>query len=91
MWRALVLHAAEQLQLAPPTRLPDCFRRAGLLPPAPSARAGRQQVDEFPYRLYGLYVVLTARYAHTHSREPWHGEALFPRRPPLGGRGGYLW
>ena len=35
--------------------------------------------------------VLAARYAHTRSGELGQGEALFPRRPVLGGSKGYLW
>ena len=57
-----------------------------------SAGAGCRQVDEFLYRLYGMYLaVLAARYVHTHSGEQGQGEALFPRRPAPGGKGGYLW
>ena len=91
-WRAWVLQAAERLQLGPPTGWPACLRRAGLLPLALSAGADRWQVDEFLYRLYGMYLaVLAARYAHTRSGEQGQGEALFPRRPAPGGRGGYPW
>ena len=83
---------AERLQLGPPTGWPACLRRAGLLPLALSAGADRRQVDEFLYRLYGMYLpVLAARYAHTRSGEQGQGEALFPRRPAPGGKGGYPW
>ena len=47
---------------------------------------------EFLYRLYGMYLaVIAARYAHTRLGEEGQGEALFPRRPAPGGRGGYPW
>ena len=49
-------------------------------------------MDEFLYRLYGIYLaVLAGRYAHTRSGEQGQGEALFPRRPPPGCKGGYPW
>ena len=73
-WRALVLQAAEQLQLGPPTRWPACLRRAGLLPLVPSVGADRRHVDEFLYRLYGMYLEVLTAHAHTPSRElgrPW--------------------
>ena len=61
-WHAWVLQAAEHLQLGPPTGSPACLWRAGLLPLALSAGADRWQVDEFLYRLYGMYLaVLAAR------------------------------
>ena len=91
-WRAWVLRAAERLQLGPPTSWPACLRRAGLLPLALSAGADRRQVDEVLYRLYGMYLaVLAVRYAHTRSGEQGQGEALFPRCPAPGGKGGYPW
>ena len=78
--------------VGPPTGWPACLRRAGLLALALSAGADRRQVDEFLYRLYGMYLaVLAARCAHTRSGEQGQGEALFPRRPAPGGKGGYPW
>ena len=79
-------------ELGPATHWPACLRRTGLRPLAPSAGGDLQHVDEFLYRLHGMYLaVLTARYARTRSGGLGQGEALFPRRPAPGGRGGYPW
>ena len=78
-WRALVLRAAEQLQLGPLTRWPVCLRRAGLL--ALSAGANQQQVDDFLYRLYGMYLAMLSPYL---LREAGAGRDPLPAVPGAG-------
>ena len=81
-WRAWVLQAAERLQLGPPTGWPACLRRAGLLPLALSAGADRRQVDEFLYRLYGMYLAVLAAGGARVGRGP------LPAAPGAGRQGG---
>ena len=52
----------------------------------------RGLLDEFLYRLYGMYLaVLTARMAASQRYQPGHGDSLFPDQPRPRPRNPYPW
>ena len=68
--------------LGPPDRWPSCLRKAGLFPLRLAQGVDRDLLDEFLYRLYGMYLaVLAARMAASQGDQPGHGNSLFPEQP----------
>ena len=54
----------------------------GPLPPPTGAGGGSGFLDEFLYRLYGMYLaVLAARMAVSHGNQAGHRDSLFPDQP----------
>ena len=69
-------------QLGPPDQWPACLRRAGLFPLRLTHGVERELVDEFLYRLYGMYLaVLAARMAASRGDQAVHVDSLFPDQP----------
>ena len=83
MWRPRLRDAAEAIpHLGPPDPWPSCLRKAGLFPLRLAQGVDRGLLDEFLYRLYGMYTaVLAARMAASHGDQPGHGDSLFPDQP----------
>ena len=71
---------------------PSCLRKAGLFPLRLAQGVDRGLLDEFLYRLYGMYLaVLAARMAASQGYQPGHGDALFPNQPRPRPRSPYPW
>ena len=78
--------------LGPPDRWPSCPRKAGLFPLRLAQGVDRDLLDEFLYRLYGMYLaVLAARMAASAGDQPGHGDSLFPEQPRPRPRDPYPW
>ena len=68
------------------------MRKAGLFPLRLAQGVDGDLLDEFPYRLYGMYLaVLVARTAAGAGDQPGHGDSLFPEQPRLRPRNPYRW
>ena len=92
-WRPWLMEALEGLpQLGPPPQWPPCLRRAGLMPLLLSRGMERALLDEFLYRLYGMYLaVLAARIAAGQGNPEGPGGALFPEAPRPRPRHSFPW
>ena len=78
--------------LGPPDRWPSCLRKAGLFPLRLAQGVDRDLLDEFLYRLYGMYLaVLAARMAASAGDQPGHGDSLFPEQLRPRPRDPYPW
>ena len=78
--------------LGPPDRWPSCLRKAGLFPLRLAQGVDRDLLDEFLYRLYGMYLaVLAARMAASQGDQPGHGDSLFPEQSRPRPRDPYPW
>ena len=100
-WRPWLSDAATAIpHLGPPDQWPSCLRKAGLFPLRLVQGVDRGLLDEFLYRLSGMYLaVLAARMAASHGDQPLPlpkpaaSAASQPlplgrfRRPPARGRG----
>ena len=65
--------------LGPPDWWPSCLRKAGLFPLRLAQGVDQDLLDEFLYRLYGMYLaVLATRMAASQGDQPGHGDSLFP-------------
>ena len=63
----------------------------GPLPP-PAQGVERELLDEFLYRLYGMYLaVLAARMAASRGDQAGHGDSLFPDQPRPRPRNPFPW
>ena len=63
----------------PPDQWPSCLRKAGLFLLRLAQGVDRDVLDEFLYRLYGMYLaVLAARMEASAGDPPGHGDFLFP-------------
>ena len=68
--------------LGPPDRWPSCLRKAGLFPLWLAQGVDRDLLDEFLYRLYGMYLAVRAAQMAASARDqPGHGDSLFPEQP----------
>ena len=92
-WRPWLSDAAGAIpNLGPPDQWPSCLRKAGLFPLRLAQGTDRGLLDEFLYRLYGMYLaVLAARMAASQGGQPGHGDSLFPDQPRLRPRNPYPW
>ena len=92
-WRPLLSDAAMAiLHLGPPDQWPSCLRKAGLFPLRLAHGVERGLLDDFLYRLCGMYLaVLAARMAASHGDQPGHGDSLFPDQPRPRPRNPYPW
>ena len=79
-WRPWLSDAATAIShLGPPDQWPSCLRKAGLFPLRLAQGVDRGLLDEFLYRLYGMYLaVLAACMAASQGDQPGHGDSLFP-------------
>ena len=78
--------------LGPPGWWPYCLRKTGLFPLRLAQGVDRDLLDEFLYRLYGMYLaVLAARMAAGQGDHPGHGDSLFPEQPCPRPRDPYPW
>ena len=78
--------------LGPPDQWPSCLRKAGLFPLRLAQGVDRDLLDEFLYRLYGMYLaVLAARMAASQGDQPGHGDSPFPDQPRPRPRNPYRW
>ena len=78
--------------LGPPDQWPSCLWKAGLFPLRLAQGVDRDLLDEFLYRLYGMYLaVLAARMAASQGHQPGHGDSLFPDQPRPRPRNPYPW
>ena len=69
-------------KLGPPDQWSACLRRAGLFLLRPAQGVERALLDEFLYRMYGMYpAVLAARMAAGRGDQAGHGDSLFPDQP----------
>ena len=76
----------------PPDQWPSCLRKAGLFPLGLAQGVDRDLLDEFLYRLYGMYLaVLAARMAASLGDQRGHGDSLFPEQPRPRPRDPYPW
>ena len=65
---------------------------AGLFPLRLAQGVDRDLLDEFLYRLYGMYLaILAARMAASAGDQPGHGDSLFPEQPRPRPRDPYPW
>ena len=82
-WSPSLRDAAAALpQLGPPDQWPACLRRAGLFPLPLAQGVEEGLLDEFLYRLYGMYLaVLAARMAAGRGDHTGLGDSLFPDQP----------
>ena len=92
-WRPWLSDAAEAIpHLGPLDQWPSCLRKAGLFPLRLTQEVDRGLLDEFLYRLYGMYLaVLAARMAASQGDQPGHGDSLFPDQPRPRPRNPYPW
>ena len=80
------------LNLGLPDRWPSCLRKAGLFPLRLAQGVDRDLLDEFLYRLYGMYLaVLAAPMAASQRDQPGHGYSLFTEQPRPRPRDPYPW
>ena len=88
-----LLDALEGLpQLGTPPQWPPCLRRAGLMPLHLSHGVERARMDEFLYRLYGMYLaVLAACMTAGQGNPEGPGGALFPEAPRPRPRQSFPW
>ena len=76
--------AASLPQLGPPHQWRACLRRVGLFPLRLSQGVERALLDDFLYRLYGMYLaVLAACMAAGHGDPAGHGDSLDPDQQRL--------
>ena len=82
-WRPWLSDAAAAIpQLGPPDQWPACLQRAGLSPLNLAQGVERELLDEFVYRLYGMYLaVLATRLAASRGDHAGHGDFLFAHQP----------
>ena len=79
-------------RLGPPDQWPSCLRKAGLFPLRLAHGVDRDLLDEFLYRLYGMYLaVLAARMVASQGDQPGPGNSLFPEQPRPRPRDPYPW
>ena len=68
--------------MGPPDQWPSCLRKAGLFPLRLAQGVDRDLLDEFLYRLYGMYwAVLATHMAASQGDQPGHRDSLFPEQP----------
>ena len=78
--------------LGPPDRWPSCLQKAGLFPLRLAQGVDRDLLDEFLYRLYGMYLaVLAARMAANAEDQLGHSDSLCPEQPRPRPRNPYPW
>ena len=92
-WRPWLSDTATAIpHLGPPDQWPSCLRKAGLFPLRLAQGVDRGLMDEFVYRLYGMYLaVLAGRIAASQGDQPGHGDSLFPDQPRPRPRNPYPW
>ena len=82
-WRPWLSDAAEAVpNPGPPDQWPSCLWKAGLFPLRVAQGVDPGLLDDFLYRLYGMYlVVLAARMAASQGDQLGHGDSFFPDQP----------
>ena len=78
--------------LGPPDQWPVCLRRTGLFPLRLARGVERGRLDEFMYRVYGMYpTVLAARMSAGRWDQAGHGDSPFPDPPRLRPHNPFPW
>ena len=92
-WRPWLLDVAATLpHLGLPDQWPACLQRTGLFPLWLAQGVDRGLLDEFLYRLYGMYLaVLATRMAAGCGDQAGHGDSLFPDQPRPRPRNPFPW
>ena len=84
--------AAALPQLGPPDQWRACVGRAGLFPLRLAHGLERALLDDFLYRVYGMYLaVLAAHMAAGRGDPAGHGDFLFPNQPRPQPRNPFPW
>ena len=70
--------------LGPPDRWPSCLRKAGLFPLSLAQGVDRDLLDEFLYRLYGMYLAVLVISRATATSSSWSSRVPGPATPTPG-------